>query len=333
MALVDLLTKWKNKKVLIIGEALIDRYIFGQADRISPDAPVPNVKIERHETYLGAIGLVLQFIKSLGGVPEICTIVGDDYEGDFFIKKMKDLNINPSNIVVDRNISTPQITRIKAKNQHLLRLETDYSIEISKETLNNFFDIIQSNFKEIDSIIILDYGAGDLFKDDFISKLLDILKKNYKNVPIIARPNISNYYLYEDIDIMKINLQKALNNFSIDCCTETSIIIAGKRIINSSKCKNLLLNYLEIDSYLFYKDQEKVEKIKPILAQPVRSYVAVGSSIMAILGLVYASKISVLEGVKIAMSAAALSASLPPVEFFNPDILSNYILTVSNNKL
>ncbi|MFX0032335.1 MAG: bifunctional heptose 7-phosphate kinase/heptose 1-phosphate adenyltransferase [Candidatus Hermodarchaeota archaeon] len=333
MALIDLLPKWENKKVLIIGEALIDRYIFGQADKISPDAPVPNVKIERHETYLGAIGLVLQFIKSLGGVPDICTIVGDDYEGNYFIKKMKDLNINPANIVVDSEISTPQITRIKAKNQHLLRLETDYSMEISKETIKSFFNLIQSNFTEIDSIIILDYGAGELFRDEFIIKLLENLKKNYKNVPIIARPNISNYYLYEDIDLMKINLQKALSNFSIDCCTETSIIIAGKRIINSSKCKNLLLNYLETDSYLFFKDQENVERIKPLLTQPVRSYVAVGSTIMAVLGLVYASKISALEGVKIAMSAAALSASLPPVEFFNSDILAKYISTVFNNKL
>lgn len=332
MALVDLIPKWKNKRVLIIGEALIDRYIFGLADRISPDAPVANVKIERHETYLGAIGLVLQFIKSLGGIPEICTIVGDDYEGNYFIKRLKELNVNSSNIVVDSEISTPQITRIKAKNQHLLRLETDYSTEISKETINNFLNTIQSSFMDIDSIIILDYGAGDLFKDEFISKLLENLKKDYKNVPIIARPNISNYYLYENIDLMKINLQKALDNFSIDCCTETSIIIAGKRIINSSKCKNLLLNYLEIESYLFFKDQEKVEKIRPILTQPVRSYVAVGSSITAILGLVYASKISVLDGVKLAMFAAALTASLPPVEFFNSEILTNYILASSNKK-
>ncbi|MFW9783875.1 MAG: hypothetical protein ACFFFB_16440, partial [Candidatus Heimdallarchaeota archaeon] len=127
-------------------------------------------------------------------------------------------------------------------------------------------------------------------------------------------------------------LQKALTNFSIDCCTETSIIIAGKRIINSSQCKNLLLNYLETESYLFYKDQEKVERIKPILTQPARSYVAVGSSIMAILGLIYAANISVLDGVKIAMSAAALSATLPPIEFFNQETLKSYILTISNNQ-
>jgi len=325
MDLVELIPKWKNKKVLIIGEALIDRYIFGQADSISPDAPVPNVKIERDEIFLGATGLVLQFIKSLGGIPEICTILGDDYEGDFFIKKIKSLNVDTSKIIINSDIDTPQITRIKAQNQHLLRLETDYSTEISNIYIKELFSTLKNKIEECDSIIILDYGAGGLFRDDFISKLLDILKITYKNVPILARPNVSNYYLYENVDLIKINLQKALTNFSIDCCTDTSIIIAGKRIINSSKCKNLLLNYLETDSYLFYKDQEKVEKIKPILNQPVISHVAVGSSIIAVLGLTYASNIPVLEGAKIAMAAAALSAKLPPVKFFSSETLKKYI--------
>ena len=76
-----LTTQMINKKILVIGEALVDRYISGHADKISPDAPVPNVKIERYDTYIGAIGLVIQFIKSLGGIPEICSIVGEDYEG------------------------------------------------------------------------------------------------------------------------------------------------------------------------------------------------------------------------------------------------------------
>ena len=88
MNYIEDIESWKKKKVLIIGEALLDKYITGQADRISPDAPVPNIKIEENLTYLGGIGLVLRFIKSLGGIPEICTIIGNDYEGEFFLKKL-----------------------------------------------------------------------------------------------------------------------------------------------------------------------------------------------------------------------------------------------------
>ncbi|MFX1378922.1 MAG: bifunctional heptose 7-phosphate kinase/heptose 1-phosphate adenyltransferase [Promethearchaeota archaeon] len=329
MALIDEISKWHNKKVLVIGDALIDKYIFGYTDRISPDAPVPNVKIENSNIYIGAIGLVLQFIQSLGGIPEICTIIGNDFEGEFFLRKINELKIGSSGIFIDEKIKTPQITRIKAMNQHLLRLETDYNSDISQSIREKFKNLIGTSPQDIEAILILDYGLGGIFNDQFIRKLLNFLKEKYKKIPIIARPTISNYYLYENIELIKMNLQKALDAFSIDCCNETSVIIAGKRILNASKSKNVLLNYLELESFLFSKDNDKIDKFQPILQQPVRSYVAVGSVVMAILGLSYAAKISVLNGVKLALFAAALTATLPPVEFYNQEKLRNYILNQS----
>lgn len=330
MTLIDEISKWKGKRVLIIGDALIDKYIFGYTDRISPDAPVPNVKIENNNAYIGATGLVLQYVQSLGGIPEVCTIIGNDYEGDFFLKKIKELNIDISGILVNENIGTPQITRIKAMNQHLLRLETDYNGDISQPIIEQYKDLINNRSKEIGAILILDYGLKGIFEDIFIRNLLIDLRKNYENVPVIVRPTKFNYYLYENVDLIKINLQKALDTFSIDCCNETSVTIAGKRILNSSRCQNLLLNYLELDSFLFSRDNEKVEKINPILNQSVRSYVAVGSVIMAVLGLSFASEISVLDGIKISLFAAALTATLPPVEFYNTEKLYDYIKSKIN---
>ncbi|MFX1363431.1 MAG: bifunctional heptose 7-phosphate kinase/heptose 1-phosphate adenyltransferase [Promethearchaeota archaeon] len=331
MALNEEVSKWKGKRILIIGDALIDKYILGYTDRISPDAPVPNVKIESKIAYIGATGLVLQFIQSLGGIPEVCTVIGNDYEGDFFLKKIKELNIDSSGILVNENIVTPQITRIKAMNQHLLRLETDYNGGFSQPIIRQFKDLIINRSKEVKAILILDYGLKGIFEDLFIKNLLHDLKENYKDIPIIVRPTKFNYYLYENVELIKINLQKALDTFSIDCCNETSITIAGKRILNSSKCKNLLLNYLELDSFLFSRDNEKVEIINPILKQNVTSYVAVGSVIMAVLGLSFASETSVLDGVKIALFAASLSSILSPVEFYNSKKLYNYIKTEMNN--
>ncbi len=330
MALIDEISKWNKRKVLVIGDALIDKYIFGYTDRISPDAPVPNVKIENADTYIGAIGLVIQFIQSLGGIPEVCTIIGKDFEGEFFLKKMRELNLEISGILVNESIKTPQITRIKAMNQHLLRLETDYNSDISQSIRENFKNLITSSSKDIKAILILDYGLSGIFNDQFIQEILQFLKDHYKNIPIIVRPTISNYYLYENVELIKMNLQKALDTFSIDCCNETSVTIAGKRILNASKCKNVLLNFLELESFLFSRKNNKIEKIQPILNQPVRSYVAVGSVIMAVLGLSYASEISVIDGTKIALYAAALTASLPPIEFYTQEKLKNFIISKIN---
>jgi len=325
MTLVDKIETWKNKKVLIIGEALIDKYITGFADKISPDAPVPSIKIEENFSYLGGIGLVLKFVKSLGGIPEVRTIVGNDYEGEYFLKKIKEMKIDSSDIIIDDNINTPQITRVKSMNQHVVRLEADYSKEISELTIQNFLENIKTRSEDLGSIIILDYGIGGLFEDIFIQKLLNLLNETYRGIPIITRPNLSNYYLYENVDLIKITLQKALRAFSIGCCTETSIAIVARKIMNSTKCKNILLNDIEVDSYLFHKNSENLEKIKSVLLGPVRSYVAVGSSVMAILGLTYASNIPVSDAAKIAIYAASLSASLPPVEFYNSEKLIEYI--------
>ncbi len=309
----------------MIGEALIDKYIIGYTDKISPDAPVPNVTIEKSESYLGGIGLVIQFIKALGGIPEICTIVGDDYEGNLFVKKLKELKIDAKGVFIDKYINTPQITRIKAMNQQLLRLETKYDNDISENSINALHNIIKSMSKDLNSIIILDFGVGGLFTDIFIQKLLENIKEIYPDLPIIARPNLTNYYLYENVDLIKITLKKALDVLSIDCCNDTSISIVCKKILNTTKCKNVLLNDIESNSFLFSRESEKIEKIAPILKNPVRSYVSVSSTIMAVLGLSFAAKIPSLIGVKGALYAASLSATLPPVEFYNAENLSKFL--------
>ena len=197
--------------------------------------------------------------------------------------------------------------------------------ELTSETTKSLLSVIENQAKNYDCILILDYGAGVLFQDVFIRELLHILKNECKDCPIIARPHIINYYLYEDIDLIKINLQKALNQFSIDCCNETSVSIVGKRILNSTRCKNVFLNYLETDSYLFTKNQEKVEIIKPILHQPVRSFVAVGSAIMAVLSLAFSANNPVLETIYTSLYAAGLSAISPPVNFFSTKELKEFI--------
>ena len=233
--------------------------------------------------------------------------------------------MDSTGILIDDKISTPQITRIKAMDQHVLRMETDYVSEISENLRNNLYNFIETKSQDINSILILDYGIGGLFDDFFIQQLLKRLKKKYSGIPIIVRPSNSNYYLYENVDLIRMNLQKALDTFSIDCYNETSLSIVGNKILNSTKCKHVFLSYLETESYLLSQNEDNINKFLPILTHPVRSYVAVGSVLMATLGLSFASKTKVNDAVKIALYAAALTASLPPVDFYNQEKLIKYI--------
>ncbi|MFX1419569.1 MAG: hypothetical protein ACFE9N_11675 [Promethearchaeota archaeon] len=242
---------------------------------------------------------------------QLCAVVLCDKQGDFPAKTAK--------------YKTDKVYLVENP------LLTDYNTDISQSIIEKYKDLIINRSQEVAAILILDYGLKGIFEDLFIQKLMHLLKENYKNVPIIVRPTKSNYYLYENVELIKMNLQKALDTFSIDCCNETSITIAGKRILNSAKCKNVLLNYLELESFLFSKENERVEKISPILHQPVRSYVAVGSVIMATLGLSIASGSSILDGAKLSLYAAALTATCPPVEFYTAEKLQNFISNIIKN--
>ncbi|MHA1763185.1 MAG: hypothetical protein ACTSYC_05420, partial [Promethearchaeota archaeon] len=257
--------------------------------------------------------------------PIPCTIVGDDFEGTCFLRGLRDLNIDSSHVIIEKKIKTPQITRIKAMDQHVLRLETNYEDEIPFQTSESIFNSTCSISEEIDAILLLNYGLGGLFNEIFITTLLVRLKAVYNKVPIIARPNFDNYYLFENVDLIKMTLFKALQTSSIECCTETSISIVGKKIITNTRAKNVFFNDIESISYLFTRNSEKIEKIETPLKQPIRSYVAVGSTLMAVLGLAYAAKANPLEAVKLALNAASYTASVSPIEFFNSKTLINHV--------
>ena len=114
-------------------------------------------------------------------------------------------------------------------NQHVLRLETDYRVGISNLIKKQFFELISSKSEDYDSILILDYGIG-LFQDKFVHDLLKKIRESY-NAPIIARPNFNNYYLYEGIDMIRLNLQKALQALSIECCNDRGLIFIGQKCL------------------------------------------------------------------------------------------------------
>src|SRR5271157_4625692 len=89
----DYFPQVRNKRVLIIGDAMVDKYTSGTANRISPDAPVPVLDIEENQMFIGAVGLVVKYVQSLGGVVDLCTVVGPDFEGEFFSRELQNLNI------------------------------------------------------------------------------------------------------------------------------------------------------------------------------------------------------------------------------------------------
>ncbi len=300
---------------MIIGDAIVDKYIAGTTTRISPDAPVPVLDVEQKDLYVGAIGLLANYILTFGGIADICTVVGQDFEGDFLVKEFQKLNLGLKGIFKADSF-TPQVTRIKAKSQHLLRLEKRYEFKpATREDVNlQIESFVAQSVKNTDLIVLLDYNSGVFTHNNSLTSKI-ITTARQAGVRVIARPDKNNYTLFTGVDVAKFNLYQAASLVGINSINETSVRIIATKLMNELQCKGLFLSYADADAYCL--DGDKFEVIPRFLAHRGISYVGVGSATLAILTLLTAAGAPLSLAATVASVAGALSAMKPPVTYFS----------------
>ncbi len=171
--------QFRNKRIMLIGDAIIDHYIYGNVTKISPDAPVPLMDVQREEVRLGSIATTIQYILKLGGDVELVTSVGKDYEGEHFLKLIREFNLGMKG-VFQFGTTTPKITRILSQSQQsqqILRMEKRYTIDQTEmQQLNIAMEkFIEERIERCDMILILDYNLG-LLNPILLSQVLAIAK-------------------------------------------------------------------------------------------------------------------------------------------------------------
>ncbi len=305
----------RNKRILIVGDAVVDKYISGTATRISPDAPIPVLDVEQKNLYVGAIGLVANYILTFGGTVDMCTVVGQDFEGDFLVKEFHRLNLGLKGIFKADSF-TPQVTRIKAKGQHLLRLEKRYEFKpATREDINvQIESFVAQTVKNADLIVLLDYNSGIFSQNSALtSNILSTTKR--AGIKVLARPDKNNYNLFTGVDIAKFNLNLAATIVGINSINETSVRIIATRLMNELQVKGLFLSYTDANSYCL--DGDQFEVIPRFLPHHGISYVGVGSATVATLALLIAAGAPLSVAAQVASMAGALSAMKPPVTYFS----------------
>lgn len=235
--IIDLFEGFNEKKVLIVGDSMIDAYMWGHIERMSPEAPVPVVQIDTHENRLGGSANVARNIKSLGGHPILCSVIGNDEKGTLFLQLMKSENITTKGILISQDRKTTVKTRIISENKHQLRVDEENTFDISEEV--DFIHVINKLISNVDVIILQDYNKGVL-TSNVITKTIREAKKN--SVPVIVDPKEKNYDSFRGCNIMKPNLKelkKGMNiSFKNNNLEEIRLAIKNLR------------QYLELDSVL-----------------------------------------------------------------------------------
>ena len=212
--IINLFKSFNNLNVLIIGDVMIDSYYFGRVDRISPEAPVPIVAVEKKESRLGGAAKVALNIKALGAKPILCSIVGDDDGTKKLNTLLKKEKLSNDGIIKSSERLTTVKTRIIGNKHQVLRVDYENNHPLSKQEHTQLFksisDIIKN--KRIDVVIFQDYDKG-VITQQLIIEVVALCNKN--RVPTAIDPKKTNFNFYKNVTLFKPNLKELKEGLNV----------------------------------------------------------------------------------------------------------------------
>jgi rfaE bifunctional protein kinase chain/domain len=209
----EIFDSFNKLKVLIIGDVMIDAYLFGGVERISPEAPVPVVSVERKEKRLGGAANVALNIQALGATPILCSIVGEDEEGHEFLKILTERGISNEGILLSPGRITTVKTRVIGNNHQMLRVDSEMTNSVSDADAARFIEKIESFLPVVDVVIFEDYDKGVL-TPSIIGQVIGKAKRH--KVPTAVDPKRRNFLAYREATLFKPNTKELKEGLKLD---------------------------------------------------------------------------------------------------------------------
>jgi len=230
----EIFKSFNNLNVLIIGDVMIDSYLWGKVNRISPEAPVPIVTVKNKERRLGGAANVALNIQALGANPILCSVIGVDIEGQAFMELLKTQKLSQKGILKSRDRITTVKTRIIGNNSQLLRVDEEEETDIIYNETQQLLTLISYiiNHDKIDVIIFEDYNKG-LINTKLISKVVELSKS--KNIPTCVDPKKKNFNSYKGVSLFKPNIKELREGIKLDNYVEN--INEIQRAVSSYRVK------------------------------------------------------------------------------------------------
>lgn len=230
----ELFKSFNNLNVLIIGDVMIDSYMWGKVNRISPEAPVPIVAVHKKEKRLGGAANVALNIQAMGANPILCSVIGIDLEGQMFLDLLKQQKLSQKGILKSRTRITTEKTRIIGNNTQLLRVDEEMEEDISSGETQQLITLISYLIQneKIDVIIFEDYNKG-LITPKLISKIVELARS--KGIPTCVDPKKKNFNSYKGVSLFKPNLKELREGLKLDITSDN--INELQRAISSFRVK------------------------------------------------------------------------------------------------
>lgn len=313
--------EFSKQTVLIIGDVMIDSYMWGNVDRISPEAPVPIISVTKREHRMGGAANVGLNIRALGAKAVMCAMIGDDLEGEIFKSLLKKREMSSDGILVSDSRKTTVKTRVISDSQHLIRIDEEKINLLTKEQENNFKKHIETLFAKFkfDSIIFEDYDKGNITPAiiDFV-----VSKANILGIPTLVDPKKQNFSDYKNVSLFKPNFKEICEGVKIDIQKGDFVALhsATKTLIDQLNAKHIMVTLSELG--VFVTENSKYYQI-PAQIRDIADVSGAGDTVISVAACCLSAKLPIDKVAAISNIAGGLVCEKVGVVPIEKNILLN----------
>ncbi|MEE4358702.1 MAG: D-glycero-beta-D-manno-heptose-7-phosphate kinase [Desulfococcaceae bacterium] len=288
-------------RILVVGDLMIDEYVWGRVERISPEAPVQIVEVEREDFTLGGAGNVVNNLISLGAQVSVAGVIGTRRDGDRMLEMFGRLNADTGGVIREEQRPTTRKTRIIAANQHVLRIDRETRREISGSTFESLNRFTEACIPRSDAVLISDYGKG-LMTRPFLKHVISLAAGHGKIC--IADPKGLDFTKYSGVSLCTPNQKEAGLAAGMDIREKGDLIPAGRKLLESTGIQNLLITCGK-DGMILFEGAAEAHVIRAA-ARQVFDVSGAGDTVVSVFGLAAASGFSFREAAALANTAAGI---------------------------
>jgi D-beta-D-heptose 7-phosphate kinase / D-beta-D-heptose 1-phosphate adenosyltransferase len=301
--LLEILDRFRRAHLLVVGDLMVDRFIWGDVERISPEAPVPVLRVIAESCRLGGAANVVHNVRSLGARVTACGVIGRDAAGRRLLHDLRRAGASPAGVVTDQQVQTIQKSRVIAQPRHqqIVRLDRENQNPIGEATLRRLRQFVLARAKACDGIVISDYGKG-VVHGSLLSSIAHLVRK--KKVICVIDPKRENYGRYQLPTLITPNKDEASDASGIAIRDEKSLRAAGEKLVRIWQAEAVLITRGPEGMSLFRPGC--ATKHFPTEARDMFDVTGAGDTVVAICGLALACGASFEEAAVIANLGAGL---------------------------
>ncbi|MBU1011767.1 MAG: D-glycero-beta-D-manno-heptose-7-phosphate kinase [Bacteroidetes bacterium] len=301
----QLFDAFSKLKVIVVGDIMLDAYVWGKVDRISPEAPVPIVAIQKRMNRMGGAANVALNLRSLGAEPIICSVIGDDQTGEDLLTVINNESLNSKGIIKSKDRITTTKFRIFGNKTQMLRLDEEVTYDLNGHEEKKLVDLIHNllDTQRIDAIIFQDYNKGNLSKS-VITKIIELA--NRFKIVTAADPKNKNFFEFKNVSLFKPNLKELQEGlgFTLDEISKENLLNLTNKLNETLKAKMVMTTLSEHGAFICEKGQDPI--LVPAHKRPITDVSGAGDTVIGVATLCLALQLSALQIVSLSNLAGGI---------------------------